>query len=113
MNVINATEIEALYRFPDFTNHSVFLAKAIQSTVNKDIPAELLFLQCYDELKREIQNIVDMPDNKIDRMILFLHQNKGKLANRKRIFFAELNSIEIEKMQKAYIQVFERFHNNF
>lgn len=31
----------------------------------------------------EIQSIVDMPDNKVGRMILFLHQNKGKLASRK------------------------------
>lgn len=108
MTVNNASEIEALYRFPDLTNHTVFLARAIQSTVNKDIPEELLFLQCYDELKGDIQNIVDMPDNKVDRMILFLHQNKGKLASRKRKLYKELSDNEIEQMEQAYIQVFER-----
>ena len=108
MTVNNASEIEALYRFPDLTNHAVFLARAIQSTVNKDIPEELLFLQCYDELKGDIQSIVDMPDNKVDRMILFLHQNKGKLASRKRKFYKELSDNEIEQMEQAYTQVFER-----
>jgi len=107
MKVSNATEIEALYRFPDLTNHTVFLARAIQSTVSKDIPEELFFLQCYDELKREIQNIVDMPDHKIDRMILFLHQNKGKLASRKRKVYKELNDNEIEQMEQAYDEVFQ------
>ena len=108
ITVTNASEIEALYRFPDLTNQTVFLARAIQSTIHKDIPEELFFLQCYDELKDRIQNIVDMPKNKIDRMILFLHQNKGKLANRKRTHYEELNDHEIEQMEQAYSQVFKR-----
>jgi len=108
MTVNNASEIEPLYRFPDLTNHTVFLARAIQSTVNIDMPEELLFLQCYDELKEDIQNIVDMPDAKVDRMILFLHQNKGKLSNRKRKFYKELSDNEIEQMEQAYVQVFEK-----
>ena len=108
MTIKNASEIKALYQFPDLTNHTVFLVKAIQTTVNKDIPEELLFLQSYDQLKRDIQNIVDMPDNKVDRMILFLHQNNGELASRKRNFFRELNDNEIEQMEQSYTQVFER-----
>ena len=108
MTVNNASEIEALYRFPDLTNHTVFLARAIQSTVNIDIPEELLFLQCYDKLKDEIVQIVDMPDHKVDRMILFLHQNKGKLSSRKRKFYKELDDNEIEQMEQAYTQAFER-----
>lgn len=107
MSVNNASDIEALFRYPDLTNHTVFLARSIQSTVTIDIPEELLFLQCYDKLKSNIQNIVDMPDNKVDRMILFLHQNKGKLASRKRKFYKELNDNEIDKMEQAYIQTFE------
>lgn len=108
MTVNNASEIEALYRFPDLTKHTVFLARAIQSTINKDVPEELLFLQRYDELKRDIQSIVDMPNNKVDRMILFLHQNMGKLAARKRNFYKELSDNEIEQMEQAYTQVFQR-----
>jgi len=108
MTVKNSSEIEALYRFPDLTNHTVFLARAIQSTINKDVPDELLFLQRYDELKSDIQNVVDMPDNKIDRMILFLHQNTGKLASRKRKFYKELSDNEIEQMEQAYAQVFKQ-----
>ena len=108
MTVNNASEIEALYRFPDLTKHTVFLARAIQSTINKYVPEELLFLQRYDELKRDIQSIVDMPDKKVDRMILFLHQNMGKLSARKRNFYKELSDNEIEQMEQAYTQVFQR-----
>ncbi len=108
MTVLNASDIKALYQFPDLTSHSVFLARIIQSTINKDIPEELLFLQNYDKLKREIQNIVDMPDHKLDRMIVFLHQNKGKLASRKRKFYKELRDDEIEQMEISYTQIFEK-----
>jgi hypothetical protein len=108
MTVFNASDIKALYQFPDLTSHSVFLARIIQSTINKDIPEELLFLQNYDKLKREIQNIVDMPDHKLDRMIVFLHQNKGKLASRKRKFYKELSDDEIEQMEISYTQIFEK-----
>lgn len=106
MTVHNASEIEALYRFPDLTNHTVFLARAIQSTIFNNVPAELLFLQNYDKLRGQIQQIVDMPDKKIDRMILFLHQNKGKLADRKRKFYDELSENEIIQMEQAYVQIF-------
>ncbi len=108
MIVTNPSEIEALYRFPDLTRHSVFLARAIQSTVNNDVPNELLFLQRYDELKTDIQKIVDMPDKKVDLMIILLHQNKGNLAARKRKFFKELNPEEIKQMEHAYQLVFEK-----
>jgi hypothetical protein len=107
LKVHNPLEIEVLYRYPDLTSQTVFLARVIQTTIIKDIPEELLFLQCYDELKSDIQSIVDMPDNKIDRMIIFLHQNKGKLASRKRKFFPELSETEIRKMEESYASVFE------
>jgi hypothetical protein len=111
MLVSNAPEIEALYQFPDLTNHAIFLTRSIQLTINKDIPEELLFLQHYDELKNDIQRIVDMPDNKVDRMIIFLHQNKGRLAKRKRKHYEELSEIEINQMEQAYINVFEDKNN--
>ena len=49
-----------------------------------------------------------MPDNKVDRMILFLHQNKGKLSSRKRKFYAELEDNEIKQMELAYTNIFNR-----
>ena len=106
MTVQNANEIESLYRFPDLTSHAVFLAKSIQSTIESDIPEELKFLKYYDELKVQIQSIVDMPNNRIDRMILFLHQNNGMLATRKRKFYTELSDGEIKQMEEAYKNVF-------
>ena len=73
MDVQNSAEIEALYRYPDLTHHTILLARSIQSTVHNDIAEELLFLQLYVKVKNQLSNIVDMPKNKIDRMITFFH----------------------------------------
>jgi hypothetical protein len=84
----------------------VFLAQTIQETTNQDMPEELEFIQHYDELKRELQNIVDMPDKDIDLMIIFLHQNKGVFPNRRRKDFAKLTEEEIGSMETAYKAIF-------
>jgi hypothetical protein len=72
-----------------------------------DMPGELLFIRRYDEAKKALQNIVDMPDRKINNMFLFLHQNHGAFPERRREQFKELTNVEIERMQKAYREVFE------
>jgi hypothetical protein len=55
-----------------------------------------------DEFKYGIQNIVDMPDNKTDCLILFLHQNKGILSKRKPKLYKKLNDNEIAQIEQAY-----------
>jgi Fic family protein len=103
--VKNPKEIDALYRYPDFTKHAIFLIRAIKSSVTEEIPEELLFLQRFDELKKDIQNIVDMPDKKLDFIIVLLHQNRGKLSIKKRKLFPELTNVEINKMEIAYLEI--------
>jgi len=48
-----------------------------------------------------------MPDAEINRMILFLHQNKGIFPKRRRKDFAKLTDPEIELMEKEYLTIFE------
>jgi hypothetical protein len=105
--VINADEVEGYYRYPDLTAQTIYLAEIIHATLNEDMPNELLFLQRYDEVKKEIQNIVDMPDKYINLMIIYLHQNKGIFPKRRRAEFVKLTDSEILAMQNAFRIVFE------
>jgi hypothetical protein len=107
IHVLNLEEIESYYRFPDLTVQTSFLGKTIQETVMTDIPNELEFIMRYDELRLSIQEIVDMPDTEINRMILFLHQNKGIFPKRRRKDFEKLTDAEIELMEKEYLTIFE------
>lgn len=105
--VMNAREVEGYFRYPDLTDQCVYLMRTIHATLEEDMPEELLFIQRYDEVKRELQKIVDMPDKMIGMMITFLHQNKGVFPKRRRAYFEKLTEKEIIRMQEAYRKIFE------
>ncbi len=107
IEVINSDEIEGYFRYPDLTNQCIYLAETIHATLKEDMPGELIFIQRYDEVKKTLQYIVDMPDKDIDLMITFLHQNKGTFPKRRREQFARLTDAEINKMQAAFRKIFE------
>ena len=107
IEVTNANEVEGYFRYPDFTDHCIYLAQTIQATLNDDMLNELIFIQRYGEVKKALQHIVDMPDKEINLMILFLHQNSGIFPKRRREQFVKLTDKEILQMQVAFRKVFE------
>ena len=107
VEITNPEEVEGYYRYPELTNHCIYLIRTIQDTVRQDMPNELKFLQHYIDAKKALQQIVDMPDRMIDNMLNFLKQNKGKLAKRRREDFIKLTDDEIAAMEEAYRQVYE------
>ncbi|MGB8195036.1 MAG: Fic family protein [Chitinophagaceae bacterium] len=107
VEIINPKEIENYFRYPDLTDQCIYLAQVIHATIKEDMPDELLFIQRYDEVKKELQRIVDMPDRDINLMIVFLHQNKGVFPKRRRDYFTKLTDEEINQMQLTYRRVFE------
>ena len=60
------------------------------------------FLANYDATRKAIQEIVDMPDRRIDLFIRFCLQNNGLLSTRKRTsHFNSLSNQEIAAMEIA------------
>jgi Fic/DOC family len=100
MKVNNQTAIH--YRYPDMTAIAEALFGFIQTTIEKELVEELNFLKNYDATKHAVQEIVDMPDNRIDLFIRFCLQNNGVISPKKRkSHFAELTDEEVQKMQAA------------
>jgi hypothetical protein len=90
------------YRYIDMTPQAEALFKFIEQTIDTELVEELAFLANYDETKRAIQEIVDMPDRQIDLFIRFCLQNNGRLSARKRIsHFGFLSDEEIARMEQA------------
>jgi hypothetical protein len=107
IQVTNQREVEGYFRYPDLTEQCVYLLRTIHATLTEDMPEELRFIQRYDEAKKALQNIVDMPDKEINLMLTFLHQNNGVFPKRRRERFARLADEEIALMQTAYRKIFE------
>ncbi|QEC44812.1 Fic family protein [Pseudobacter ginsenosidimutans] len=107
ISISNLENVEGYYRYPDLTDQCVYLLETIHATIKEDMPAEFAFLQRYDEAKKALQNIVDMPDKDINLMLIFLHQNKGEFPKRRRLQFSKLTDEEIFQMAKVYKEIYE------
>ena len=78
------------------------LFRFIEHTIDTELVKELSFLAKYDETKKAIQDVVDMPDRKIDLFIRFCLENNGRLSARKRSSqFDFLSDDEIARMEQA------------
>jgi hypothetical protein len=72
------------YRFFDATPHAEFLYECVERTIEVDLPAETSFLKGYDSFRRQVEDVVDMPDSTVDLLFRFLRQNDGTLSRRAR-----------------------------
>lgn len=106
ITITNPSEVNAYFRYPDLTMQSAYLAKTIQATIQEDLSEELFFLERYDELKRALQNLIDMPDKRLNDIIVFLHQNKGVFPKRRKKDFEEITEEEFTKMEHIYVEIF-------
>ncbi|MFH1076884.1 MAG: Fic family protein [Pseudomonadota bacterium] len=90
------------YRYIDMTSQAEALFGFIEKTIDTELVEELAFLAKYDDTKRAIQKIVDMPDRKIDLFIRLCLQNNGRLSAQKRAnHFEFLSADEIVCMEQA------------
>jgi Fic family protein len=95
-------ETISFYRYMDMTTQAEAMYDFVQLTVEQELTEELNFIESYDRTKRQIQNIVDMPDNLIDLFIQLSLQNNGRISNNKRTsHFRFLTDKELEQMEEA------------
>jgi len=95
------------YRYIDMTSQAEALFRFIDLTIDTELARELKFLANYYETKRAIQEIVDMPDRKIDLFIRFCLQNNGRLSARKRTsHFDSLSDEEIASLEQTVLSAY-------
>jgi Fic family protein len=99
MTVTNETR--RWYAYIDMTAQVEALFRFIKHTMETELVEELSFLANYDQTKKAIQKIVDMPDRKIDLFMRFCLQNNGHLSAKKRDQFAFLTDDEVAEIEQA------------
>ncbi len=91
-----------LYRFMDMTAQAEALCDFVHKTLEEELVNELGFLVKYDDAKRAMQAILDMPDRLIDLFIQFCVQNNGRVSAAKRsAYFGALTDTEIAALETA------------
>ncbi len=89
------------YKYIDYTKMAEYLFECIDHTIHDHFEKEIEFLMKYDQTKRAIQSIIDMPDKYIDLFIKFAIQNNGVIgAQKKSKYFDKLSKQEINHLQK-------------
>lgn len=106
-NVEVLNETIDYYRYFDATKQAEFLYSCVKDTIENIIPFEVKYLHQFDEMKSYLDNVFEMPDNKVALLIRFLEQNKGTLSNRaKEKEFAALTADEIKEIELNYKNIF-------
>jgi len=95
------------YAYIDMTAQAEALFRFIEHTIDIELVEELSFLVRYDETKKAIQEIVDMPDRHIDLFIRFCIQNNGRLSVRKRdSHFEFLSDWEVTQLEQVVLSAY-------
>ncbi len=107
-NVEVLNETDDLYRYYDCTDAAEFLYSCVQRAVEHDLPDEIDYLRRQDEAKARISERIDMPDQLVQNLILFIRQNNGTLSKGKRKkFFSALTDDEVRTFEEIVRDAFE------
>jgi hypothetical protein len=98
MTVVNETA--AFYRYPDLTAQVEALFGFIEDTISTELVAELEYLAVFENARRLMLGVVDMPDRRLDLFLRTCLQGKGRLSRNKRALFKELTDSECLQLQK-------------
>ena len=106
MTVLNDTR--DFYRYVDCTFIAEMLFSFVEETIEKELPAEIQFLQQYDTARRLMRDVVDLPNRHADLFVRLCLQNKGALSKSKRQLpeYSSLTNDEIAGLEAAVVEAF-------
>jgi len=108
-NVMVLNDTADLYRYVDCTAVAEFLYECVARTIEHDMPREIDYLRRHDEAQRRIMEAIEMPDRLVQNLIMFIRQNDGKLAKRRREKeFASLTDDEVASIEEIYRDAFAK-----
>jgi Fic family protein len=98
-------DTRSLYQFYDATPQVEFLFERVAETIRVDFRDELEFLKRFDQARRVVREIIDMPNQHADRLIKLIMQNSGTLSKTKRGQFPELTDDEVARIEEGLQKV--------
>ena len=106
MKVLNETR--DFYRYVDCTLMAELLFGFVEETIERELPAEIQFLQQYDIARRLMREVLDLPNRTADLFLRLCVQNQGRLSKTKRKLpdFTKLTADEMVQLEEAVIEAF-------
>lgn len=69
------------WRYLDLTPHLVYLADVLERTVRDEMRGESRYIRSHAQARAAIKDVIEMPDEQIDRIIRSAQANQGRLSN--------------------------------
>jgi len=89
------------WRHPDLTRHVVFLADALDTTIEQEMRAEAQYLQQHGAARSRLKTIIEGPDPALDRIIRSVRESRGTISGRLR---AEYPILERQEISAAVVR---------
>lgn len=86
------------WRYIDLTDHVVYIAKALEAAVRKEMTEEADYLRKHYEIRARLGQIIQGSDNSLDRIIRSVTQNGGNISGK---LAAEYPIFEDEALSEA------------
>jgi Fic/DOC family len=102
-NVEVTNDTADLYRYPDVSDESAFLAKCVAATVEHTLPNEIAFLESYDAAIIGVTAIIDMSNNQMGLLVLQTVDNDGKIPKKRSNEYKALTDEKAQRIE-AVIQ---------
>jgi hypothetical protein len=108
MRLHNAAELEPLFRYPDFTAQTLYLAQVTHECADVVLVQELDYLDRMEHAKKALRETLDLEDRRLNLLLAIIHQNNGKVsANKRRSEFLDLDDNEIAEAERCYATAFQ------
>ena len=105
---VPATGNDAVYfQYFDATEQAEFLYKALERTVEEDLPQEINFLLGFDRACQQLNQLLDWPDHSLALFVRVVHQNGGTLSKAKRqSHFSWMTGSEVSEAEAIVANAF-------
>ncbi len=97
------------FRFPDFTQQTEFLYRALERTVEEDLQDEINYLLGFYDAYKRLNEELDWPAHSLELFIRIVEQNEGSLSNKKRQ--SHFDWMRQEEIERAELLVRNAFSN--
>lgn len=90
-------EASHAWRYPDLTAHTEYLSEVIRLTIEQEMRTEASLLRSQRAAREAVKNVLEGPDQDIDRIIRSVRENGGQISGKLRREFPVLEDAELAK----------------
>lgn len=101
-------DIDYMYRYPDYTEHVVFVYSMMDAAISTELVEEMCLLLVFDKIKRAINARSDIPNDKLDKIVSIIINGAGVVSKSKQNYVGQFLEndvlVEVQEFSCAVIE---------